>query len=181
MTAKGKGKGKFRVTTRGARNNDRDAQIILLTLLLVGLLGLTAFFSLGSRSTEATNPFYAWLNSSRNKARGWENPAMAVHNVNTPDTRSHAGFHFRWGQKFNSPAWQIETPIKGGRKDDVQKILKLGKSKINLSQRGDSEYFFDANEELLKGGNAIVQKKVLPLLPGEKLTFSYPSGGFVGK
>ncbi|MEN9825836.1 MAG: hypothetical protein RI953_1581 [Pseudomonadota bacterium] len=174
-------KGKFRVTTRGARNNDRDARVIFWTLLLIALLGLTSFFSLGSRSTEPTNTFYTTLNAARNKVRGWESPAINVNNNNTPDTRSHAGFHFRWGQRFNPPAWQIESQIKSSRQDDLQKILKLGKSKITLNQRGDNEFFFDLKEVLLKDSNTFVQKKVLPLLPGEKLSLSYPPAGFIGK
>jgi len=149
--------------------------------LFIALLGLTSFFSLGSRSTEPTNTFYTTLNAARNKVRGWESPAINVNNNNTPDTRSHAGFHFRWGQRFNPPAWQIESQIKSSRLDDLQKILKLGKSKITLNQRGDNEFFFDLKEVLLKDSNTFVQKKVLPLLPGEKLSLSYPPAGFIGK
>ncbi|MFZ9519791.1 MAG: hypothetical protein ACO3A4_04880 [Silvanigrellaceae bacterium] len=174
-------KRKFRVTTRGARNNERETQIILWTFVFVIVFCLTTLFSLGSRSTEPVNVVNDSLNATRNKLRGWEKPAMPVSSVNMPDTRSHSGFHFRWGAKHNPPGWQVDSNRKGARKDDLQQLLNLGRSKIILTPRSEGEFLYDLREELLKGGHAFVQKKVLPLLPGEKLHISNPSPGFPGK
>ena len=166
---------KKRPSTRGSRANRRQTSLFIVAFIAVASLISSLIFSMGSRTPSQPQSPLAHFNTLRNKVRNFEKASEPDRSLGLNDSRAHAGFHFDWPKRFSAPEWKMTSNVTKKRTDDIQNTLKLGKSQILLSPRPENSFLFDISERLASNSESFIVKRVIPVLPGEKVLFSYPS------
>lgn len=166
---------KLRSVKRVSKGVNWETIILLWTLAIAGVLALAIVFSMGSRRTESAGGGNSYFDQLRNRVRGWQPPFVALQNTAIPDSRVHSGFHFQWNRKLNPPDWKLEQKPGVDRNTEVLNILKIGRARVTFHPVSEQPELFELRETLSRDGGARISKRVLPLLPGEKLALSYAS------
>ncbi len=174
---------KHRTYHRGWKSQSKETLIYIWVVCAALALSLFVTLSMGSREIGDPSSVRTQFNTLRSKLRGWEKPAIAVSQdpTQTSDARTHTAYHFRWHSKFSSPEWTLENQKTDSRQDLIQQTLRIGKSKLNLTQRKDNPNLYTLREFITKGKEVFVEKKILPLLPGERVLVSMPAGSLAGR
>ncbi|NBO39433.1 hypothetical protein EBU99_12710 [bacterium] len=158
---------------------------VIITRVAVGVALTAAFFAtfaLGIRTRSKQNSLHDKVSRVLARLRGWEKPAELEMNAQKTDTRTHVGFHFNWERKFNAPVWELASKNANDRPGAIVKHLEIGHSKLKIvSIDGERTNLFSLIEPLAKDGSASLSKNILPLLPGERLSLSYPLSAGSGR
>ncbi|MEY2987112.1 MAG: hypothetical protein RJB13_633, partial [Pseudomonadota bacterium] len=144
----------------------------LLARLLLPFLLFVVFLmeiSLGSRSHSETKGFFEKARSTATeKIRGWEKPAAEGTWRSKTDGRSNAGFHFNWPKSAEPPEFD-SLPNSEDRADKLKKAIILGKSKIRVEFDTSDDKLNWLEEPLNSAGEVLLRKKVIMMLPGDRL------------
>lgn len=140
---------------------------VLLILLMVGI-------SLGTRSSGvAQSAARKQIAQAAQYIRGWQAPSEPGMSSAKSDFRSHVGFHFYWPSRFNMPQLSLLKSAGTSRTQEIEQLLKLGKTEITLRAISESKNIYDLEESLSHDDSVQVKKNVAVLLPGEKIQLYY--------
>ena len=170
---KRKAKAEKSYLSRTSKNEILFAKIAIATvsfvLLLVGI-------SLGTRTNSlARSTVKKQIEQTAQYIRGWQASSEPDMNSEKSDLRSHVGFHFDWPTRFNTPQLSLPKATGVGRTQEIEQLLKLGKTKTTLraTNFGKNRYYLE--ETLSRNDKVQVKKSVAVLLPGEKIQIYYNS------
>jgi hypothetical protein len=101
-------------------------------------------------------------------------PAVVAEESNpTFDSRSHIGYRVDWDQKFNPPMWHFQKSTGENRGETLAQLLRLGRASLRLIPTEQNPLVFSAHEKIANAASATASKKVVPILPGERIQLSF--------
>lgn len=125
--------------------------------------------SLGRRTPHSTDEGIArLLDWATEKLRNWESRSAVSVGKMANDSRSNAGFHLQWPADFMPPELNFLSDVPD-RLTQLKKAIALGKSRIRIHQVDNDKKTLVIEEPIDAAGQPFLRKKVIPLLPGEKL------------
>lgn len=143
--------------------------IARISLPIILFLILLFEISLGSRTHNESQGYLERTRTSiAAKIRGWEKISGVNQTQFKNDGRSNAGFHIQWPQSLVPPEFDISN-IATDRFITLTNAIALGRSKLRLQNPESDGKSIWIEEPLNETAEVYIRKKVLLLLPGEKL------------
>lgn len=150
---------------------------MLFLRILVGAFifsGALIWLSLGHRSQQSeSSKTTETLKQLAFRLRKSEPAVVAEDSNPTFDSRSHIGYRVEWDRKFNAPVWHFQKNTGENRGETLAQLLRLGRASVRLIPSEQSPFVFYAHEKIANVSSATASKKVVPILPGERIQLNF--------